>query len=204
MTGRGRSAWPPGPDQQVFTTGEVARLCHVNIRTVIRWIDAGQLKGYRIPGSRDRRVTRATLVEFMRAYELPLGVLEGTSVPKKRLLVVDDERAIVDLLVDFFRQQEGFEVESATNAYEAGAQTIAFGPDLLLIDYDLGDATGVDVVRSVRKRPELRDMKIVCMSGIVKGERIAEVLAEGIDDFVEKPIDLKRLLARITKLLGSR
>ncbi len=188
----------------MFTTGEVARLCNVNIRTVIRWIDAGQLKGYRIPASRDRRVTREKLVEFMRAYELPLGALEGTAVLPKRVLIVDDDPDVLDLLDDFFRQQDGFVVETATNAYEAGAQTIAFKPDLLLIDYDLGDATGVDVARTVRKRPELRDMKIVCMSGIVRGSKVAEVLSEGIDDFIEKPLDLKDLLARVTKLLGAR
>ena len=51
--------------QRVYTTGQVARLCQVAPRTAAKWIDSGLLRGYRIPGSQDRRVTHEALVDFM-------------------------------------------------------------------------------------------------------------------------------------------
>ena len=59
----------------VFTTGQIARVCHVAPRTATKWIDSGVLKGYRLPGSRDRRVTRADLLRFLTEHGMPLDDL---------------------------------------------------------------------------------------------------------------------------------
>lgn len=198
MARRARTSWPPGPEQEVFTTGEVARLCNVTIRTVIRWIDTGQLKGYRIPGSRDRRVPRENLVAFMKAHDVPLRGLEGGG--RRRILIVDDDPAVLALLEQFFSGLGLFEVATARNGYEAGTKTMAFRPDVLLIDYNLGDVTGADVARTVRANPHLAGVRILCMSGFLEEARVAEVLREGIDDFVRKPLDLKDLQARVFRL----
>lgn len=58
--------------RKVFTTGEVAALCKVAPRTVAKWFDSGRLKGYRIPGSQDRRVPREQLVKFLGEHGMPL------------------------------------------------------------------------------------------------------------------------------------
>lgn len=58
-------------DPAVLTTGEVARICHVAPRTVSKWFDSGRLKGYRVPGSPDRRVPRENLVAFLAANGMP-------------------------------------------------------------------------------------------------------------------------------------
>ena len=63
--------------KDAFTTGEVAKLLHVATGSVARWFDSGKLKGYRIPGSRSRRVPRASLISFCREHGLPLGDLEN-------------------------------------------------------------------------------------------------------------------------------
>jgi len=57
--------------KKVLTTGEVAAVCNVASRTVGKWFDGGLLKGYRIPGSRDRRIPVAELVRFMKEYGIP-------------------------------------------------------------------------------------------------------------------------------------
>lgn len=201
MARGGRSSWPPGPDQEVFTTGEVARLCNVTIRTVIRWFDTGAVKGYKIPGSRDRRIPRDNLIEFMRAHEIPLGPLAGGR-RKKRLLIVDDEESILTLLCGYFEPLDLFEIETASDGYEAGTKTVSFRPDLLLVDFNLGTLTGLDVARTVRKNPDLASMKIVCMSGFVEDKDVAEILDQGVDDFIRKPLDLKDLKGRVFRLLG--
>lgn len=56
--------------QDVYTTGKVARLCEVAPRTVSKWVDSGLLKGWRIPGSFDRRINHADLVAFLRFHGL--------------------------------------------------------------------------------------------------------------------------------------
>jgi len=201
MARRANSNWPPGPDREVFTTGEAARLCNVTIRTVIRWVDAGTLKGYRIPGSRDRRIPRANLIAFMRAHDLPLGSLEGPH-GKRRILIVDDEASVIELLRGFFLQLGLFDIETAINGYEAGTKTITFRPDLLLIDYNLGDITGLEVARTVRQNRDLASLKILCMSGYLLDDQVGDVLAQGIDDFIKKPLDLNDLQARVFRLLG--
>ena len=202
MSRRARSSsWPPGPEQQVFTTGEVARLCHVTIRTVIRWFEIGELKGYKIPGSRDRRFPRGDLVEFMRTHGLPLDELER---PQRRLrvLIVDDEESILAMLTEFFEFLGLMDIDTAKDGYEAGTKTVSFKPDLLLIDYNLGDITGLDVARTVRANPEFSRMKILCMSGYVGDSDVARILEGGVDDFIRKPMDLQDLRGRVYRLLG--
>lgn len=67
----------PAEKKEVFSTGDIAKLCHVAPATVAKWVDSGQLRGYRIPGSRDRRVQRDYLLEFLKEYDLPgIDVLE--------------------------------------------------------------------------------------------------------------------------------
>ena len=64
---------------KVLTTGDVARICHVAPRTVHKWFDTGLLKGYRIPGSRDRRIPIAELRRFMEANNMPMDLFPGES-----------------------------------------------------------------------------------------------------------------------------
>jgi two-component system response regulator RpaA len=63
-------------NDRYYTTGTIARLLSVAPRTVSKWIDSGMLKGFRVPLSRDRRVTRESLVKFCNEYQLPLRDLE--------------------------------------------------------------------------------------------------------------------------------
>jgi excisionase family DNA binding protein len=199
---RGRKgAWPPGPEREVFTTGEVAKLCNVTIRTVIRWFDAGVLEGYKIPNSKDRRIPREKLVRFMRAHGIPLGLLENDSA-RKRILIVDDEEAIVELLRRYFEGLGLFDVQTARDGYEAGTKTVAFRPHLLLIDYNLGSSTGADVARTVRADPELKEMRILCMSGFLSEAEGSALKEQGIDDFMKKPFDLGDVQRRVYTLLG--
>lgn len=187
-----------------FTTGEVARLCGVTIKTVIRWFESGELRGFKIPGSRDRRIPRAHLIEFMRSHGIPLGELESGALParRKRLMIVDDDPLILATLATYFQAGNEFDIATATNGYAAGMLTASFRPDALLLDFNLGDATGLDVAQAIRSNPELARTRILCMSGIVDEVQAKELLSRGIDDFVRKPFDLVDVKRRIVRLLG--
>ena len=79
----------------VFTTGEAAKICKVSQQTIIRCFDNGQLKGFRVPGSRFRRIPREALYKFMKDNGIPTDALESG---KRKVLLVDDEPDIVDMI----------------------------------------------------------------------------------------------------------
>lgn len=185
--------------KQVFTTGEAADACGVSQQTIIRCFDAGRLSGFRVPGSRFRRIPRSELVRFMKENSIPLDRLGGG---KRRVLVVDDDEQIVELFVDVLDRDGRFEVRTAGTGYDAGMLTREFMPELMILDYMLPDINGNVVCRTVRQSPDLASMKIVIVSGVVNQDEINDLLSAGADEFVKKPFNIEKLMSRITELLA--
>lgn len=184
--------------KQVFTTGEAAGLCRVSQQTIIRCFDSGKLKGFRVPGSRFRRIPREELLRFMRKNDIPVELLSGS---KRKVLVVDDDEQIVELFVDMLGRDARFEVKTAANGYDAGVLTEQFRPDLLILDYMLPDINGNVVCKRIRDNAELASTKIIIVSGVVNQSEIDELLSAGADDFVKKPFSIDQLMGKITELL---
>ena len=84
------------PAMKVFTTGQVAKICKVAPRTVSKWFDSGRLKGYRIPGSQDRRIPREYLIKFLKEHGMPLGDLEDEAMAK--VLIVAQDQVLIENL----------------------------------------------------------------------------------------------------------
>ena len=187
-------------DKQVFTTGEAAELCRVSQQTIIRCFDAGRLKGFRVPGSRFRRIPRDALIQFMRNNDIPTTALEGG---KRKLLVVDDDEQIVELFLDVLSRDNRYEVKSAATGYDAGMLTEQFKPDLIILDYMLPDINGNVVCRRVRENPALKGTKVIIVSGVVNQDEIDDLLDAGADDFVKKPFNIEKLQQRIGELLET-
>jgi len=192
----GSSDWS---GKQVFTTGEAAEVCKVSQQTIIRCFDSGRLQGFRVPGSRFRRIPKAELIRFMRENDIPLDALEGG---KKRVLVVDDDPEILELFEDLLGRDSRFEVKSAGTGYEAGLLTESFKPSLIILDYMLPDINGDLVCRRVREREDLSETKIMFVSGVVRQDEVEELMRAGADEFMKKPFDVERLMDRICDLLG--
>jgi len=185
-------------EKQVFTTGEAAEVCKVSQQTIIRCFDSGRLQGFRVPGSRFRRIPRTELIRFMRKNDIPTDGLESS---RKRVLVVDDDARIVDLLKDMFSRDDRFEVRAAGNGYDAGMLTEKFKPHLILLDYMLPDINGDLVCQRIRSNPDLAGTKIIFVSGVVNQDEVESLLEHGADDFVKKPFDMDGLMNRISLLL---
>ena len=190
-----------GDVKAIFTTGEAAEVCKVSQQTIIRCFDAGRLKGFRVPGSKFRRIPREALVDFMRDNGIPPDALDG-GVGKRRVLVVDDDPEIVDLFCDVLERDGRFEVHSASTGYEAGLLTGEVKPDLILLDYLLPDINGNAVCAAVRAKPELSATKIVIVSGAIDAAEVEELLAAGADDFVRKPFDIDQLVTKVASMLA--
>src|SRR6476469_3080229 len=84
------------PEKDVFTTGQVARVCRCASRTVTKWFDAGLLRGYRLPLSEDRRVPRVELLRFLREHQIPFEEQSAVDLLFHRLLCLSGDGAFVD------------------------------------------------------------------------------------------------------------
>ncbi len=182
----------------VFTTGEAADICKVSQQTIIRCFDSGRLKGFRVPGSRFRRIPRESLLQFMRENGIPPDTLDSG---KQKILVVDDDAEIVELFVDVLTRDGRFDVRTARSGYDAGMLTQEFNPDLIILDYMLPDINGNVVCKTIRQNPNFAETKIIIVSGVVNQDEINELLRSGADEFVKKPFNIERLIERIGQLL---
>ena len=187
--------------KDLFTTGEAAEICRVSQQTIIRCFDSGRLEGFRVPGSRFRRIPRQSLVKFMRENKIPLDAIESG---KKKILIVDDDVEIVELLVDVLERDGRFETKTASSGYEAGIVTQQFRPELILLDYMLPDVNGNVVCQTIKKNPEFENIKIIIVSGVVKQDEIAQLLKSGAEDFIRKPFDIAELTSKITASLQMK
>ena len=179
--------------KELFTTGEAADICRVSQQTIIRCFDSGRLEGFRVPGSRFRRIPRDSLFKFMKENAIPLN---GLDTGKKKVLIVDDDAEIVDLVVEVLSRDGRFEVKTATSGYEAGIQTQRFRPDLILLDYMLPDVNGNVVLHTIRRNPEFENIKIIIVSGVIKQDEIDQLLKSGAQDFIKKPFEINDLINR--------
>ena len=185
-------------EKRIFTTGEAAQICKVSQQTIIRCFDSGRLTGFRVPGSKFRRIPRDELIRFMRANSIPLDTIEGNT---RRILVVDDDQAILDLFDDVLKRDGRFEVKTAATGYDAGMVTQEFQPDLIILDYMLPDINGNVVCQTIRKNPAFEHTKIVIVSGVVNQDEINDLLKAGADEFVKKPFNIEKLIERVGELL---
>lgn len=187
-------------EKEVLTTGDVAKLCNVAPRTVSKWFDSGALKGYRIPGSRDRRIPTSELMKFMKAHGIPL---EGLNSGRTRLLIVDDEKEITDTLERILTEQTSYEIRTASSGFAAGIECERFKPSVLLLDIHLGDnADARQLADSIRKNENLSHTKIVAMSGKLTDGQAAGLRSQGYDGFLKKPFQVRQVVEAIEASLN--
>lgn len=182
----------------VFTTGEAAKICKVSQQTIIRCFDSGQLKGFRVPGSRFRRIPRDQLYAFMRDNGIPTDALDSG---RRKVLIVDDDQELVELISDVLERDGRFEIKTVNNGFDAGMMVKEYHPDLIVLDVMLPDINGREVCQRVRSEKAMDDIRIICISGMVEDDKIEELKVAGANDFMHKPFEVEKLLERICTLL---
>jgi excisionase family DNA binding protein len=184
--------------KEVLTTGEVARICNVAPRTVSKWFDSGQLRGYRIPGSKDRRIPLAHLIRFMRAHGMPLNGLDSGRV---RIVMVDaDEpfaRAVQQALGG-----SGYEVSTATTVFEAGVLAERVRPHVMLVDIATPDVVPQMLVRHIRAHEAISGTKLVAVGNSMSDGQAHALRQAGFDACLKKPFDTQQLVQTIEDALA--
>ena len=139
--------------KDVLTTGQVAKICNVAPRTVSKWFDSGQLRGYRIPGSKDRRIPLSQLIRFMRAHGIPLNGLDGGT---SRILLVDSEEGRNRAISEALEKDGRFEVKTAECGFDAGLIAEQFHPHVIFMDIMLEDINPKRICQIIRENTELQ------------------------------------------------
>jgi len=180
--------------RNVLTTGDVAKICNVAPRTVSKWFDSGQLHGYRIPGSKDRRIPVNELIRFMKANNMPTDVLP---VGKIRILVVSGENGSNPPIADTLAARGGYEVYSVSNGFEAGAAVQRFSPHVMLVNLLARDIDAHGICRSIRASEEYSTIKILALANHLSPQEVAALMQKGFDGYVSNPSDAGEIIKKV-------
>lgn len=189
------------PAKKDLTTGEIARYCQTTYFTVNNWIKTGKLQAYRTPGGH-HRVSQEHFLAFLTAYQLPVPE-EFTSQLTPRLLVVDDDPGVVDML-RLALEQEGYEVETAADGYEAGLKMATFKPHLLILDLVMPRLNGFELCTRVKVDPLTRHVNIIAITAYVTEGNLEQAIAAGADVCLGKPFHTDELLREVGRLLNQK
>ena len=186
--------------KKVFTTGQVAKICKVAPRTVSKWFDSGRLKGYRIPGSQDRRIPREYLIRFLKEHGMPLGELEDETMAK--VLIVAQDQVLIENVRRELPEQRSFKVETAASGFEAGIQAESFHPDCIIVDFSIGRTEALQICQNLRRNEEFADVILIALLPDDGGSTSFD--RSTINETFKKPFDTALLAERLRTLIGSR
>ena len=187
--------------EDLVTVFTASKMCNVSTKTIIDWIESGQIKAHTTVGGH-RRIRRPDLEEFMKrkGISIPADFQEGGS---KRILVVDDDPIIVETIVQALEEDEwDYDVISASDGFEAGLQVKQFKPHLLILDIMMPDIKGYEVCKKIKSSEDTRDTKIIVLSAYLDEEKFKRMKEYGADLCFSKPLPLPKLREEVAKLLG--
>jgi len=185
--------------KNVLTTGDVAKICHVAPRTVSKWFDNGQLRGYRIPGSKDRRIPVSELIRFMKVHNMPTSDL---AVGKIRVLIADSNEKTASALADILQSDAEYEVQIVQSNFETGSAIQKFTPHVLLISMMAEGIDAAAISKGIKDNEDLRTIKIIALVNQLSESESAALLQKGFDGYVPYAADAVEVIKRIEEAIA--
>jgi len=195
------------PNDEVFlTTEEVLEYLQVNLRTVYRLIKAGKIPAVRV--GRQWRFRKRDIDAWLdsqrpRGVERPTGVATApmpSRSARKRVLVVDDEASIRDLLSKTLALAE-YDVDTAPDGTSALDRMRAFTYDLLIADLKMPGMDGLTLIRQAKRIKA--DLPVIIITGFSTESSAIEAVNLGVDGYLTKPFRVPAVLAAAAKALGQ-
>ena len=132
-------------------------------------------------------------------HGMPLnGLMTGCT----RVLIVDEEQDIVEVLEKILEDEAKYEVEVAKGGFAAGITAEKFRPHVILLDMHLRDIDGREVAKQVKSNPDLQLTKVIAMSGKMTAEEAKGLLAGGFDGFLRKPFHVRQVIEAIEDVMA--
>jgi len=187
---------------KVYTTGQVAKICKVAPRTVSKWFDSGRLKGYRIPGSQDRRIPREYLIRFLKEHGMPLGELEDETMAK--VLIVAQDQVMIENLKRDLPETRSFKTAIAQSGFDAGIQAESFHPDCIIVDFSIGQTEALQICQNLRRSRNSDFSEIILIALLPDDGSSHSFDRSSINETFKKPFDAALLAERLRTLIGAR
>ncbi|NCD67921.1 response regulator [Mucilaginibacter agri] len=118
----------------------------------------------------------------------------------KRILIIDDNQDILDIVQETLAY-ENFEVMAKPDTDDYLSTVKEFLPDLVILDYRLGNITGGEICRQIKANPELNEIPVIIFSAYVN--RSEDLFAYGCDAIIDKPFDLVELIDKVNNLVEN-
>jgi len=186
-----------GKRKDILTTGQVAQICKVAPRTVTKWFDSGQLKGYRIPGGRDRRIPTSELLRFMKSHNMPTDQLEHDKI---RILIVDSDWQLANNTAAELRKMPVYDIETAGSGFDAGLIAQKFEPHVILINLMAAGIDADHICSNIRNNEDLQTTKVIALVEGVKQNEIGAVLKKGYDACLTNSSDISEIIKTINQV----
>jgi signal transduction histidine kinase len=119
-----------------------------------------------------------------------------------KILVVDDDDAIRQILIEALTMDRQYLVKEASNGIEASIKLGTYRPDLLILDIFMPEMDGLEVCRNICSEPELSNLKVIITTGHPNHPKLDEVVKLGFTNILSKPFDLLNLVKDIETILG--
>ncbi len=188
-------------EQRLLTTREIASYCGVSFRTVIRWIERGELHGHRLPGRGDYRIPITQFYRFLEKNNMPIPQTLRT-IEQSTILIIEDDPLVAKALMRQIHRI-GLQYIWAKNGFQAGLMLFEHKPALITLDIDLPGLSGQDVFQMIQRHDALSHVKTLVVSA--QPEHILEsMLLAGADAYIKKPFDNHDLTEKIKHLIGIK
>lgn len=180
--------------KNVLTTGEVAKICNVAPRTVSKWFDNGQLKGYRIPGSKDRRIPVSELHRFMKVHDMPTTALP---VGKLRVLIVDSNNDAASAFAQDLKNKGDYDTKTAASNFQTGAVVQKFAPHVLVINLLAEGIDAAGICDYIRADDDLQTIRIIALADHLGQPEAAALMRKGFDACISDGNDVTEVIKKI-------
>jgi len=185
--------------KNVLTTGDVAKICNVAPRTVSKWFDNGRLKGYRIPGSKDRRIPVSELIRFMKLHNMPTAALPVGNI---RVLVVDSNSDSASQLAHSLAEKTDYDIRTVASSFKTGAVVQKFTPHVLIINLLAEGIDAAGICRSIREDEELQTIKIIALAENLSQTESDALMQKGFDACVSDANDVTEVIKKIEEAIA--
>lgn len=183
--------------QGLTTLAEVLRVSVLDDAT-IRKTDTQNAPGSREPAACGDRVEP----DLDEASPAVVSEGEGSASPGKETVLVVEDSGTIQSVVKYFLQLEGFEVLLAKDGTTGLEVAKSRRPQVIVTDYNMPGMDGMALVKELRADPLTQDIAILMLTSDASVEREAQALAVGADDYILKPVEPRRLAARVKAVLS--
>ena len=187
--------------KDVYSPYDMAEVCGVDFEAVRDWFAHKRLPFFEIPGGH-YRVTHADFEKFLEGTKLPKPEGWEGEGTKYRVLVVEDDQDLLEIMGDFLVDELRLEVRKENNGFSAGLLISSWRPDLILLDFVMPGMNGFEICRKLRENPKTQDIPVLAVTSLKAFENKKAILESGVSDYIQKPFHSEDFLRKVKTLLG--